>query len=216
MTISRKWSACAVVFFVSLVVVYTGWAQRIDGDLSGEVKDSKGLTVAGVKVTITNENTGTKRETQTTEAGTFFVANLLPGQYTVEVEQSGFKKMIKPGVEVIANRLAEVNLVLELGTITETITVEAGAQLVDTQTATLANTFQGEQLHSPAIAQGGGISGNLINLAILAPGTTTQPGGVAGTGGAIGGNRPRNNSFTVDGLDNNNSSVTGESAEPLS
>jgi hypothetical protein len=56
---------------------------------------------------------------------------------------------------------------------------------------------------------GGSLTGDVRNLAIIAPGTTTQPGGMAGQGGSIGGNRPRNNSFTVDGLDNNDPSVTG-------
>ena len=211
MRIAKKGWVCLLALFVVLVGAVSARAQRLDGDLSGEVKDAQGLLVAHAKVTILNQATGVKRQLETTESGTFFAANLLPGVYTVQVEQSGFKKVVKPGVEVIANRLAEVTLTLELGTASETVTVEAGAQMVDTQTATLGNTFSGVQLNSPIIAQGG-LTGNLINLAILAPGTTTQPGGVAGTGGAIGGNRPRNNSFTVDGLDNNNTSVTGEAA----
>lgn len=213
MTVSGKGRLCVSAFLVMLLLsALPARSQRLDGDLSGEVKDAHGLTVADAKVIITNQSQGTKKELETTDAGTFFVSNLLPGLYKIEVEKSGFKKLVHTDIEVIANRLAEVRLVLELGAVIETVTVEAGAQMVDTQTATLGNTFQGEQLHSPVLGQGGGITGNLINLAILAPGTTTQPGGVAGTGGAIGGNRPRNNGFTVDGLDNNNSSVTGESA----
>ncbi|HEX2712696.1 MAG TPA: TonB-dependent receptor, partial [Candidatus Acidoferrales bacterium] len=92
---------------------------------------------------------------------------------------------------------------------TETVTVEAGAQMVDTQTATLGNTYTEAQLHSPIMVQGGSLTGSPIALAVLAPGTTTQPGGVGGFGGSIGGNRPRNNNFTIDGLDNNETSVTG-------
>jgi len=205
-----------LALIVMLVAAVSASAQRLDGDLSGEVKDSKGLLVASAKVTIINQETGARRETKTTEAGTFFAANLLPGLYTVEVEVPGFKKLVKPGIAVIANRLAEVSLTVEVGAVSETVMVEAGAQLVDTQTATLGNTYTGDLLHNPVLGQGAGVSGNVISLALLAPGTTSQPGGVAGTGGAIGGNRPRNNSFTVDGLDNNNSSVTGESAPVIS
>jgi hypothetical protein len=200
---------CALTLLVVLAVAISASAQRLDGDMSGEVKDPAGLMVAGAKVTIINQGTGGKRELQTTQAGTFFAANLLPGLYTVQVETSGFKKLVKPGVAVVADRLAEVSLTLELGAATETITVEAGAQLVDTQTATLGNTYTEAQLHSPIMAQGGSLTGSPIALAVLAPGTTSQPGGVAGTGGSIGGNRPRNNNFTVDGLDNNETSVTG-------
>src|SRR5712692_8594591 len=200
---------CAVAVLGLVVGSITASAQRLDGDLSGEVKDPAGLMVASAKVTIINQSTGGKRELQTTQAGTFFAANLLPGLYTVQVEMSGFKKLVKPDVAVVANGLAEVSMRLELGAATETVTVEAGAQIVDTQTATLINTYAGAQLHNPIMAQGGSITGNPIGLAILAPGTTTQPGGVAGFGGSIGGNRPRDNNFTVDGLDNNDSSVTG-------
>jgi len=197
MRIAKEW-VCALTLFVILAGVLSASAQRLDGDMTGEVKDPKGLLVANAKVTIISQGTGVKRQTETSEAGAFFAANLQPGLYTVDVEQPGFKKVVKPGIEVIANRLAEVSITLELGSASETVTVEAGAQLVETQTATLGQTFTDAQLRSPIIAQGG-LTGNVINLAILAPGTTTQPGGVAGTGGAIGGNRPRNNSFTVDG-----------------
>src|SRR5712692_9788975 len=200
---------CAVAVLGLVVGSITASAQRLDGDLSGEVKDPAGLMVASAKVTIINQSTGGKRELQTTQAGTFFAANLLPGLYTVQVEMSGFKKLVKPDVAVVANGLAEVSMRLELGAATETVTVEAGAQIVDTQTATLINTYAGAQLHNPIMAQGGSITGNPIGLAVLAPGTTTQPGGVAGSGGSIGGNRPRDNNFTIDGLDNNETSVTG-------
>jgi hypothetical protein len=206
---SAKWWVRALAPLVILAGALSASAQRLDGDLTGEVKDPSGLMVAGAKVTVVSESTGGKRELQTTQAGTFFAANLLPGLYTVQVEMSGFKKLLKPGVQVVADRLAEVSLTLEVGAPTTTITVEAGAQLVDTETATLGNTYSGEQLHSPIMAQGGSLSGSPIALAILAPGTTSQPGGVAGVGGSIGGNRPRDNNFTVDGLDNNDSSVTG-------
>ena len=172
-----KERVCALTLFVILAGVLSASAQRLDGDMTGEVKDPKGLLVANAKVTIISQGTGVKRQTETSEAGAFFAANLQPGLYTVDVEQPGFKKVVKPGIEVIANRLAEVSITLELGSASETVTVEAGAQLVETQTATLGQTFTDAQLRSPIIAQGG-LTGNVINLAILAPGTTTQPGGV--------------------------------------
>jgi hypothetical protein len=210
MRIAKKWWVGLLGLLVMLLAgSLTASAQRLDGDLSGDVKDSQGLLVAHAKVTIINQATGTKREVETTEAGTFFAANLLPGLYTVQVEQSGFKKVVKPSIEVIANRLAEVTLVLEVGTVTETITVEAGAQLVDTQTASLGNTYSEMMMHSPILAQGGSLTGLPINLALLSPNTTTQAGGVSGVGGSVGGNRPRNNNFTIDGVDNNDTSVTG-------
>jgi len=181
-------------------------AQRIDGDLRGEVKDPGGAVVPGAKVTVTNEGTGRVVEVETSSVGSYFVPNLLPGKYTVTAEVIGFKKTIRRGIEVLANRLAEANISLEIGEVTQTIEVRAGAELVQTSTATLTGyTFKDEVTGLPNPSS----SGNPINLAILAPGTTSMPGGMAGTGGSIGGNRPRQNNFVVDGLDNNSPSVTG-------
>lgn len=190
-------------------------AQRIDGDLRGDVKDQTGALIPGAKVTVTNESTGVSRTAETTEAGIFFASNLLPGKYTVAVESAGFKRYLQRGVEVIANRVSEVAVRLELGEVTSTVEVIAGAETVQTTTATLVGATFRDEL-SGAVGAAGSLAGNPINLALTAPGTTSQSGGVAGTGGSIGGNRPRNNNFVVDGLDNNDPSVTGPLVDVIS
>lgn len=209
----KQWLFLAVVAMLALsVAAGPALGQRIDGDLRGTVKDPSGALIPGAKVKITSQATGLVREVETTEAGSYFAANLLPGVYSVAVESAGFKTYVRTNVEVLANRSVEVNVELELGPAAETVTVESGANLVETQNVTLAGgTFQGYMLSESSLtSMGGSLTGDVRNLAIIAPGTTTQPGGMAGQGGAIGGNRPRNNSFTVDGLDNNDPSVTGQ------
>jgi len=192
-------------------------AQRIDGDLRGVVKDPTGAVIAGATLTVTSQGTGLTRQLETSSAGTYVAANLLPGLYSIRIEVSGFKTYEQRGIEVIANRVVEANVALEVGPAVETVTVEAGAELVETQTATLAGgTFKNEQLSSAILMGGANLDGNPFQLAVLAPGTTTQPGGVLGEGGSIGGNRPRMNNFTVDGLDNNDPSVTGQIAPTIS
>lgn len=208
----RQWLFLAVVAMLTIsVAAGPALAQRIDGDLRGTVKDPSGAFIPGAKVKITNQTTNQVREAETTEAGVYVVSNLLPGKYSVEVESTGFKKYARTNVELVANRVVEVNVDLELGSASEVVTVESGANLVETQNVTLAGgTFTGYMLSDSSLtAMGGSLTGDVRNLAIIAPGTTTQPGGMAGQGGSIGGNRPRNNSFTVDGLDNNDASVTG-------
>ncbi len=205
------------VLAIFVFVASTVFAQRIDGDLRGVVKDPTGAVVPGATVTITNQNTGISRETETTSLGGFFAGNLLPGVYTVAVEASGFKRAVKADVRVIANRVVQVNVELEIGAAVETVTIEAGAELVETETSTLVGgTFRNEQLTSSIVMGGGNLDGDPFQLAVLAPGTTTQPGGVLGEGGSVGGNRPRMNNFTVDGLDNNDPSVTGRIAPIIS
>jgi len=203
------------IFLIGLVLAWASaaYAQRIDGDLRGEVKDPTGAVIPDAKVNVTSEGTGVTVVVKTSSAGVYFVPNLLPGTYSVTVEVAGFKKHVRRDVEVIANRTAEANMTLELGQVTQVVEVSAGSELVQTSTSTLVGyTFKAELTGLPNPAA----SGNPINLAVLAPGATTQPGGVAGTGGAIGGNRPRQNNFVVDGLDNNSPSVTGPLAPVIS
>ncbi len=181
-------------------------AQRYDGDVTGVVRDPTGALVPGAKIKVINDRTGETRETTTTSVGKYFVANLLPGKYTIEAEASGFRITRLTGVDVSANVLREANLGLEVGPAVETVVVEARADMVTTTTATLVGATFREEI-------GGGVSaasltGNPINLAITAPGTTTQSGGITGEGGSIGGNRPRQNAFVIDGITNNSVSTT--------
>ncbi len=197
---------CTVVVILALAGPTLAPAQRIDGDLRGEVRDPGGAVVPGAKVTVTGEATGISRRVETTAVGTYFVGNLLPGKYAVTVEVTGFKRFVRRGVEVIANRLSEAIVTLELGEVTQVVEVTAGAELVQTATATLVGSTYRDEVTGLANPSA---TGNPINLAVLAPGTTTMPGGMAGVGGSVGGNRPRQNNFVIDGLDNNSPSVTG-------
>ncbi len=184
-------------------------AQRLDGDLRGEIKDPGGAVIPGAKVTITRQTTGLTRTVDTTGSGVFFFGSLLPGKYDVEAEAAGFKRYVRRGVDVSANRVSDLSIELEIGDVTATVEVVAGGQPVQTSTSTLVGaTFKDERLNS-GTAAAGSLDGDPINLAIIAPGTTTQAGGVAGVGSSIGGNRPRQNNFVIDGLDNNDPSVTG-------
>ena len=180
--------------------------QGIDGTLRGEVKDPSGAIVPGAKVTITNQNTGLTRSMEASTMGTFNFPNLLVGAYSVTVEFQGFKRFVLTGVEVKANQVSDVAVTLEVGSTTTTVEVTGGAELVQTTTSQLSTSWDSRlltELPLPAL------SGDPMNLAVFQTGTTTQSGGVVGWGGSIGGNRPRNNSFVLDGIDNNDVGVTG-------
>lgn len=203
--------AVCILSLAMLFVPLTGTsvaAQRLDGDLRGEVKDPGGAVIPGAKVTVTSQTTGLTRTVDTTESGVFFFGSLLPGKYDVEAEVAGFKRYVQRGVDVSANRVSDLSLNLEIGDVTTTVEVQA-SQPVQTSTATLVGATFRDELLTSAAAAAGSLDGDPINLAIIAPGTTTQAGGVAGVGGSIGGNRPRQNNFVIDGLDNNDPSVTG-------
>jgi Carboxypeptidase regulatory-like domain len=196
------------LFFVVLLLGFSAPlapAQGLDGTLRGEVKDQSGAVVVGAKVTITSEQTDLNR-TQETTSGGFNFPNLLVGTYIIIVEHEGFKKYVLKGIEIKANQVTEVAAQLELGLLTQTVEVTAGAELVQTTSSQLGTSWNAREASEVPLPV---LSGNALNLSMLQVGTTSQSGGVAGVGGAIGGNRPRNNSFVVDGVDNNDVVLTG-------
>jgi hypothetical protein len=132
---------------------------------------------------------------------------LLPGDYSITIEANNFKKSTLNQVRVELNQVTDVPVQLEVGLATEVVEVSAaGAELVDTSTSSLTKSFSERQVVELAqTSVGSGVN----NLALIAPNVASSGGVGVGTGGSIGGQRPRNNNFMVDGIDNNDKSVTG-------
>src|SRR2546425_4495378 len=192
--------------FLFLMQASVARGQRLDGSLRVEVGDTSGASIVDAKVTVTNEATNVSVSSNASSAGTYVFPNLLVGTYTVTVEKTGFKKSIQKGVTVESNKVAEAKVALELGEVSAVVEVEAGAELVKTESSTLDATFSGKVAQDIPINT---LGGDVKELAILAPGTTTQEGGVLGSGGSIGGTRPRFNGFSIDGVDDNRVDVNG-------
>src|SRR5712672_3361863 len=165
-------------------------AQRLDGSLRVTVTDKSQASVEDAKVSVTNDATGVIGETTASSSGTYVFPNLLVGTYTVSVEKDGFKKAVQRGITVNSNQVSEAKVQLELGAVSAVVEVQAGADLVKTQSSDLDTTFGGKIANELPINTAGG---SVLEFAVFAPGTTTQQGGVAGSGGSIGGNRPRFN-----------------------
>lgn len=193
-----------LVLTIVAVVVVPVLAQRFSGDLRGTVTDQSGAVVAGAKVTLTNEATGVSQTTESTSAGVYNFSNLLVGTYTLKIEAKGFAPFANKSIAVSSNQVVEANAKMSVGGESTTVEVAAGAEAVETTTSQVSNTFSAQQVINLPTA-----SANLLNLAVLAPNTTTQGGGVLGQGGSVGGTRPRMNGFNVDGVDDNSQSVTG-------
>jgi Carboxypeptidase regulatory-like domain/TonB dependent receptor len=196
--------AVATALFVSA----SAFAQGTTGTLRGQVLDPAGAAVANAQVTATNKETGVSTKIVTTSAGTYSFPSILPGKYSVSVEVSGFKKYVKNDVTVLPDQDNVADAQLELGVATETIEVSAGAVQVQTTSSSLANDFNAHDVSNLPQAAGT-LNGSPLNLAVLAPNVVAQPGGVTGVGGSVGGTRPRENNFVIDGVDDNNLGVTG-------
>src|SRR6266436_3804119 len=140
----------------------------------------------------------------------FSLPSLIPGTYKVEVEAKGFKNFLKTEVSVIANQDNVADARMDLGVATEVVEVSGGSVAIQTTSSDLNNTFDSRAMDLPNGA--GTLNGSPLNLAVLAPNVVAQPGGVTGIGGSVGGTRPRDNNFTVDGVDDNNLGVTGNNS----
>lgn len=203
---------CAVLALIAVLLSISAVAQRLDGTLRGKVVDSSGAVVPGADVTATNQGTGVQQRTKTTSTGEYVFPNMLVGAYTVEVGAKGFSKFDRKDVQVLPNQTITADATLRVAGEMTTVEVTTGAETVQTTTSQLSNDFGAKavsDLPSP------GLGGGPLNLALLAPNTTTQGAGVLGEGGSIGGARPRLNSFNIDGVDDNRVDVTGHTSEVI-
>jgi len=197
-----------LVVFAVFAMSNSALAQRTTGTLRGQVLDPSGASIPGAQVTVTNNATGIAQTITSTSAGTYSVPSLLPGNYTVAVQAKGFQGYVNRGVAVLADQDNVADAKLQVGTASTTVEVTAGASPVQTTSSSLNNNFNANDVVNLPSA-GGALNGSPLNLAILAPNVIAQPGGVTGIGGSVGGTRPRDNNFNVDGVDDNNLGVTG-------
>jgi hypothetical protein len=212
---ARRLAAAAGVLLVVAAGAGPAQAQTFQGTLRAVVEDQQGAAIPGVTVTVRNENTGDTRTQVTTNVGTVVFPNLIVGNYSLVAELTGFKKYQRTGIGVKSNQSIDVQARLMVGGLEETITVVGGAELVKVSSSQLEGaTFSAQQLIDLPVFDPT-LLGDVTNFSVMAAGVGTQSGGVVGQGGVVGGNRPRNNSFVMDGLDNNNPSVTGAIATPI-
>ena len=186
------------------------FGQGTTGALRGQVLDPTGSVVPDAEITVTNQQTGVTTKAVTTSAGTYNFPSLIPGPYKVSVESKGFKSFVQKDVNVVANQQNEANARLEVGGMSEVVEVSSGAVTVQTTTSTLSSTFDTKDVELPNAS--GTLNGSPLNLAVLAPNVIATPGGTQGIGGSVGGTRPRDNAFSVDGVDDNNLGVTGNNS----
>src|SRR5262249_45497889 len=113
-------------------------AQSTNAGLTGQVTDPSRALVAGAKVAAVSAATNARYATLTNNSGEYYLANLPPGPYRIEIEKPGFKKLIKPNVIVHVQDALALDFEMTLGALTETITVEAGAPVVNTESGTVS------------------------------------------------------------------------------
>src|SRR4030095_16013288 len=190
---------CATVTF--------GQAQSNAADVQAEVTDSTGAVVANTAVTARNPGTNISRSTTTNDEGRYRIVNLPPGDYEITVEATNFKKGVITKVVLTVGQVADVNVALEPGQITESVTIsDATSEIVETSKTAVATTIDQQRINNLPINER-----NYLSFALT---TSTvgrdngRPIGPAPTTGLnFGGQRGRSNLVQVDGADNTDNSV---------
>jgi hypothetical protein len=199
------WMGLAVLLAVLALGVDVS-AQIISGDLVGTVMDKSGAAVPHATIEAVNADTGIKYTGETNDAGEYHLTNLPVGTYSVSAISASFATTTISGFRVELNKTTSLPITLEIKGAATQIEVSGVAATLDTTTAQLSSTFEEKQLADlPSATTGSGV----LNLSLLSSGVATSGGVGVGSGPSVGGQRPRNNNFTIDGVDNNSKSVTG-------
>jgi hypothetical protein len=192
------------VLAFSAVVLVLG--QVDTGTLTGIVRDASGAAVPRAKVHIVNDGTGQEWTLSADEAGLYVSTPLRPGEYTIEVEAAGFEKAAKRTRLDVAQR-AQLDFELQLGSISQTVKVQESAPVLQAETSTLSN-LRNERAIKDLPLNGRNFA-QLIGLASGSMPTNTQQTGSpivnkrGPTGYAVNGMRWEDNSFLVEGMNNN-------------
>ncbi|HEX2712170.1 MAG TPA: carboxypeptidase-like regulatory domain-containing protein, partial [Candidatus Acidoferrales bacterium] len=207
------WGCFALLLWVDLVFAQTDTAK-----LQGTVTDQKDAVVANATVTVTNANTGRAVTVKTDTGGFYVVPALPPGNYKVEVKVEGFKAVTRDlSLQILQVAVADFRL--EVGGMAESVTVQAGAPLLDAADSAIGEVIEGRQVAELPLN-----GRNFTQLALLVPGVTRgNPTGAAtgannnaetfrfgqsgGAALAVNGLRPQNDNFVLDGIDNNEALV---------
>jgi len=199
-----------ITIWAVLLVLAVGrlTAQTVyTGTILGSVKDTTGAVIPKATVIVANTETGVKSNVTTTSVGDYTAPNLIPGQYSVLGEATGFAKEEVTGITLVVDQQARVNIVLKPGSESATVTVTADAVQLDTDTAAVSQLVSSQQITDLPLN-----GRNFIDLLFIGAGAVQTGGEQSGHPGAgdaisINGSRPESNSYLLDGILNTDQTV---------
>lgn len=203
------------VLWIALAMMIMALAPRVWGQdnatIDGNVTDSSGAVVVNATVTLTENGTGMKREAAANAVGAFHFGNLGAGTYTMTATAKGFQNYTKSGIEVHVAQQLEENAALTVGSESQTVSVEADALQVQTETSEVSTLISGEQVRQ--LATNGR---NVVQLAALGLGVSNNLpsfGGIdaltSANGISFNGQRTTHNVYLVDGAEQNDRGCGG-------
>jgi hypothetical protein len=171
------WHVAGLFILAIALTASAAVAQILYGSIVGVVKDPQGGTVPGATVTIVNKETNLTREAVTDAQGAYTFNNVAAGSYDVKTSLQGFRENVRAGVPVSIGEISRVEVTLEVGTVTETVTVASEAQLLQTDKADVSTELKSQELTAMPLNR----FRNYQALINLVPGTTPMAFGNAET-----------------------------------
>jgi hypothetical protein len=195
-----------------LLLVPTAWAQTSEANLSGTVSDTTGAVIPNAAVKLTSKDQGTVRSVQTNNAGVYQYSFLPPGAYVLEISSQGFKTLTRDNLVLAAAQNARIDFKLEVGNVSENVTVSSVTEAVNTESAELGAVVDNTRVVEMPL------NGRVFwNLPLLVPGVSPPVQGSSNSsrGGInIAGSGETANNFTLNGMDNNDTTVSAPLFRP--
>jgi hypothetical protein len=197
----------ALAFIGALAIVLCSpilRAQSTNASITGRVTDPSKALIVGANVAAVSSGTSFRYEAVTNASGEYYLTNLPPGSYRLEIEKTGFKKLIKPDVTLHVQDALEINFEMTLGPASQSVTVEAGAPLVNTESGTVSTVIDRTFVDNLPLN-----GRSFQTLIMLTPGVVVTATAFDDQGQfSVNGQRADGNYFTVDGV-SANFGVTG-------
>ena len=197
--------ALSGILLLSLLFAVPALAQRVASTIRGTVKDTSGAVIVGAKVSVKNEATGLARASETNASGSYAFADLPIGTYSIAIDYPGFKSSFTKGILLNVADVREIDIKLEAGAISETVSVEVPAVSVKTIGGDVSSIITGAQVRELPLN-----GRNFLQLALLMPGVnatdsvnTKDKGLLGGSDISVSGGATTSNLWTVDGANNN-------------
>jgi hypothetical protein len=189
----------------SLLSTVPAFGQGNTGSILGTVTDASSAVVPNAKITITNTRTGVTADVNSDGSGNYLFNFLQPGQYRVEAEVSGFKRFVRDNLSLEMNRQLRIDIALQTGQITESVSVTSQTPLLETETGSLSTTLENRQVVSlPTIGR------NPQDFRLLVPGVAMNRDGNPVTQGGL----VRKDPYYIDGAHSSNHVWSGNPVNP--
>lgn len=191
------------ILFLMSILIGAAMAQESRGTISGRISDPTGAVVPGAAIEAINLDTNVVLQTTSNETGNYQIPFVTPGNYKITAERAGFKHLEKSGVRVSTATEVTVDLKLEIGAVTENMTVSAASPLIETAGADLGQVLDKQYVSNITV----NIYRNPLNAVLLTPGTAGGGGSVTGSGAGTfsisgGGGTTGRVEYMVDGIPN--------------